>query len=84
MKTKEIIKKLEAVVCELKETEIEQAQCEEKEIYSEYLDDKEEWIKSYLSVYRCETFSSHSFICKTDKYKYYGDMDSNMLYRIKR
>ena len=73
MKTKEIIKKLEAVVCELKE--------EEDEIAPEILNNHDEWVDS---IYSITDIVKHTQSYNSSKYQYYIDMGNNWLYRIKK
>ena len=71
MNKKKIIKKLEAVVCELKE---------EKEEYAELLDDYDEWVETY--IYEEKIRRDGIAVTSTCKYRYY-EMD-DILYRVKR
>ena len=72
MKTKEIIKKLEAVVCELKDEEKDGA----------YLDEYDNWVESSLTEE--QIIDSYKFVCSTNLHMLYADFECRMLYRIRK
>ena len=74
MKTKEIIKKLEAVVCELKGEDDEEHE-------PEILNKCDKWIPS---AYDGDDIRKHTQSYYSDKYQYYVDMKNDWLYRIKK
>ena len=73
MNKKKIIKKLEAVVCELKE---------EKEEYAELLDDYDEWVECYTKAIniKCKGIE----VTTTCNYTYFKDATTPILFRVKR